>query len=176
MPGETIHTTKTVAETLADLRKVFRSSMIEDFEAIPLDGAAYSVRYHNGATWIDIISQMQATKAMNLRQCYQVVDNLLRWQARGISGLASGQSFMTGLAVTPENTHKASEFIEACGTLGVDPESSWAEIQDVYRVKVKRAHPDAGGDPERFKRLNRALELIKKVKVGESQPGAGERG
>ena len=69
-------------------------------------------------------------------------------------------------AVIFEHTQKAGEFVEACGTLGIDPESSWEEIADVYRVKAKRAHPDAGGDPERFKRLNNAFEAIKKVKGG----------
>ena len=171
MPSEIIYTKKTVAETLSDLRKLFTRGNIEDFEAIPLDGMAYSVRYHNGQTWVEIESRMQPTKATNLRQCYQVIDSLLRWQLRGISGLASGQAFITGLpAVVSEHTQKASEFVEACGTLGVDPETTWEEIYDVYRMKIKRAHPDAGGDPERFKRLNNALEVIRKVKGGEKVP------
>lgn len=165
MPSENIYTKKTVQETLSDLRKMFKRYEIEDFEAIPKDGNVYSIRYHGGGTWIEIESRMQPSKATNLRQCYQVIDSLLKWQLRGVSGLANSQAFMSSALVPiEENRQKASEFVEACGMLGVDPEVSWEEISDVYRVKVKRAHPDAGGDPERFKRLNRAFEIIKKVK------------
>ena len=167
MPSELIYTKKSVQETLSDLRKLFRDHEIEDFEAVPKDGNTYSVRYYGGGTWVEIESRMQPTKSGNLRQCYQVIDSLLRWQLRGVSGLANKQTFMSSALVSISgNAQKASEFVEACGVLGVDPDTSLEEIQDVYRVKAKRAHPDAGGDPERFKRLTRALEVIEKIKKG----------
>ena len=167
MPSEIMFTKKTVTETLSDIRKMFRGHGIEDHEAVPGEGTAYSIRYFNSQTWVEIESRLQPTKAQNLRQCFQVIDSLLRWQVRGVSGLASGQAFMTNALVPTDTTHaKASEFVEACGTLGVDPDTSIEEIRDVYRVKAKRAHPDAGGDAERFKRLTRALEVIEKVKIG----------
>ena len=165
MPSEIIASNKLTNETLADLRHLFKSYGIEDHEAVPMDGNAYAVRYHNGQAWVTIESRIQPTRAKNLRQCFQVIDSLLRWQIRGISGLAGGQAFISGLPVRVDSFgNKASEFVEACGILGVDPEASWDAIYDVYRVKAKRAHPDAGGDAERFKRLNKALETIKKVK------------
>ncbi|HLC30157.1 MAG TPA: J domain-containing protein [Dehalococcoidia bacterium] len=166
MPEEFIKTKKTVPQTLADLRLMFAKAEIEDWEAVPtLDSPAYSVRYHNGQAWVEISSRIQPTKAMNLRQCFQVVDNLLRWQIRGISGVASGQAFISGLpAVVNGPQQKGSEFIEACGTLGVDPEDSWEEISAVFRVKVQRAHPDHGGDAARFKRLNNAYQIVDRVK------------
>lgn len=167
MAIEIMHTYKTIQETLTDLRRLFRRHLIEDFEAVPGDGKVYNVRYHNGQTWIDIGSGMQSTKAANLRQCYQVIESILRWQIRGVAGLAGGQAFVGGgLATTSQSPLKSigDEFIEACGILGVEPDASWDEIHDVFRVKSKRAHPDAGGDPERFKRLKNALEVIRKVK------------
>ena len=167
MPSENINTKKTVQETLSDMRKMFARYEIEDFEAVPKDGNVYSVRYHNGGVWVEIESRIQPSKSTNLRQCYQVIDSLLKWQLRGVSGLANTQAFMSSaLVVASESKQKASEFVEACGVLGVDPDTSLEEIQDVYRVKAKRAHPDAGGDPERFKRLTRALEVIEKIKKG----------
>ena len=170
MPSENIYTKKTVQETLSDLRRMFARYEIEDFEAVPKDGNVYSVRYHNGGVWVEIESRIQPSKATNLRQCYQVIDSLLKWQLRGVSGLANTQAFMSSaLVVASESKQKASEFVEACGVLGVDPEVSWEEISDVYRVKVKRAHPDVGGDPERFKRLSKAFEIIKKVKEPKGQ-------
>ena len=33
-----------------------------------------------------------------------------------------------------------------------------------YRALAKKAHPDAGGDPERFRRLTEAIEWIRKGK------------
>ncbi|GAH61849.1 unnamed protein product, partial [marine sediment metagenome] len=64
-------------------------------------------------------------------------------------------------------------FDEACATLGVEPEASWEEIDRVYKVKVQYAHPDkAGGDPDRFKRIQKAYDYLKKVKG----PGKGGKG
>jgi DnaJ family protein A protein 2 len=55
-------------------------------------------------------------------------------------------------------------FDEACAIIGVEPEASWDEIVSVYRVKAGFTHPDKGGDPERFKRIQKAYEYLKKVK------------
>ncbi|MBA7693629.1 Co-chaperone protein DjlA [subsurface metagenome] len=107
---------------------------------------------------------------MNLRVCYQVIDNIFRWDARGVSGLVQGKPFMGGDLVAT-GPSKTESFDEACAILGVDPEASWEEIQGVYRIKVNYAHPDKFEKPEekkvaeeRFKRIQRAYELVKKVK------------
>jgi DnaJ-domain-containing protein 1 len=161
-----IKTDKTVSHTLADLRQLFRRYELEEWEPIPAEkGPGYSVRYFRNKTWTEIGSFYQPTKAMNLRVCYQVIDNMFRWEARGVTGLVRGTAFMGGELVATARPEGES-FDEACAILGVDPEASWEEIQRVYQVKVQYVHPDKKGDPDRFKRLTKAYDLIGKVKKG----------
>ena len=165
-----IDTDKTVSQTLADLRKLFRGWEIEDWEPIPgKDNRSYSVRYQKAGQWIEISSQLQPTKAMNLRVCYQVIMYLKLWENRGVTGIAKGVTFVGGLVPTKDIARE--DFEESCATLGVEPDAEWAEIEKVYRVKVQFSHPDTKqGDEairqatERFKRIQRAYEHLKKVK------------
>jgi len=48
--------------------------------------------------------------------------------------------------------------------LGVDPEASREEVEEVYRAKAKFAHPDAGGSGERMALLNWARDEIYRMK------------
>ena len=46
----------------------------------------------------------------------------------------------------------------------------WPSREDVeqrYRDRVKRAHPDAGGDPEEFRRVQWAVEVLRKYRPPE---------
>jgi len=166
-----IKTSKTVSQTLADLRQLFAKWLIEDWEPIPVEnGPGYTVRYFRNRSWTEIGSYYQPTKAMNLRVCYQVIDNMFRWEGRGVSGLVRGTAFMGGELVTTERGGTDS-FDEACAILGVEPEASWEEIDRVFKVKVQYAHPDRFTKPEekkaaeaRFKRIQKAYDLVEKVK------------
>ncbi|GAG82602.1 unnamed protein product [marine sediment metagenome] len=107
---------------------------------------------------------------MNLRVCYQVVDNMFRWEARGVTGVVKGTAFMGGDLVVTGKVEGES-FDEACAIIGVEPEASWEEFDRVFKIKVQYAHPDRFTDPEekkaaelRFKRIQRAYDLVKKVK------------
>ena len=44
--------------------------------------------------------------------------------------------------------------------LGVDPRCSDAEIRRAFREKAKHNHPDKGGDPEVFKKVNEAWQVL----------------
>jgi curved DNA-binding protein CbpA len=50
---------------------------------------------------------------------------------------------------------------ELYDSLGIDPAASQEEIQAAYRRKAKAAHPDAGGSPEAFDRLSKAVAILK---------------
>ena len=166
-----IKTNKTVSQTLADLRRLFAKWAIEDWEPMPVEnGPGYAVRYFRNRSWTEIGSYFQPTKAMNLRVCYQVIDNMFRWEARGVSGLVKGTAFMGGELVAKERSETES-FDEACAILGVEPEASLEEIDRLYKIKVQYAHPDKFKDPPekkaaegRFKRMQKAYDLVKKVK------------
>lgn len=45
--------------------------------------------------------------------------------------------------------------------LGLRPDADLDAIEAVYRAKSKRLHPDAGGNAEAFKELQRAYERVK---------------
>jgi len=168
-----IDTDKTVSQTLADFRKLFNKWGIEDWEPVPgKDGRSYSVRYLHGGQWVEINSQMQPTKAMNLRVCYQVITYLQLWENRGVTGIAKGVTFVGG-GLVPTGTADRDSFAESCAILGVEPEASWSEIEKVYSVKMQFAHPDkfpnASAEEkkaldDRAKRLNKAYEFLNKVK------------
>jgi len=166
-----IDSDKTVSESLAHLRVLFGKWGIEEWEPIPgEDNRSYTVRYLKNKQWVEITSQLQPTKAMNLRVCYQVITYLKLWENRGVTGIAQGVTFVGGL-VTTENNADREDYEQSCAVLGVDSAASLAEVEGVYKTKVKFAHPDHFTDPEerkqaeeRFKRIDKAYNYIKKVK------------
>ena len=48
--------------------------------------------------------------------------------------------------------------------LGVSSSSSFEEVKRQYKLLVKQAHPDLGGDPKYFKEVKEAFEYFKKHK------------
>jgi DnaJ family protein A protein 2 len=44
--------------------------------------------------------------------------------------------------------------------LGLTGKPTWDEIKSVYRKLVLKHHPDRGGDPEMFKKVQAAYELL----------------
>ena len=162
----TIGTKKTVSQTLVDLRSLFGKWDIEDWEPVPAEqGPGYAIRYFRNKVWTEIGSFNQPTKAMNLRVCFQVVDNMFRWEARGVTGIVKGTAFMGGQDLVATKRTETESFDEACAVLGVEPDASFEEVKRVYAVKAQYAHPDHGGDAERFKRIQKAYEFIGKVKA-----------
>lgn len=167
-----IQTKKSVQETLADLRKLFKKYDIDDWEPIPIDGGAgYAVRYLHNKNWTEIKSTYQPTKAMNIRICFQVISYMFQWENRGVQGLVKGTTFMGAEVVTTSGNREES-LDEAFAILGVDPGASLEEVENTYRVKAKFNHPDKFTDTddkkraeERFKRIQKAYELIKKLKA-----------
>ncbi len=167
-----IDTKKTVPETLADLRRVFRKTGLEDYEPVPADdGPGYSVRYRqNGQPWATISSTIQPRKAQNLRVCYDVIFKLFLWAERGVSGVSQGVTFI-GTALEVGDDVRSDSVDEAFFTIGVEPTDDLEMIEAVYRTKIKRIHPDTIRDPDEKKqaearaaRLNKAMELVRKVK------------
>lgn len=68
----------------------------------------------------------------------------------------------------PGVRHRAREVLRARDGLGdayrlvgVTPEAPREVVEAAYRARAKTLHPDAGGDPERFKRLAAAMDRIR---------------
>ncbi len=169
----TMETTKTIPDTLGDLRKLFRKYSTEDWEPIPGDGDhSYAVRWLQAGQWMTVSSLIQPTKAKNLRQCYQVIQYLFLWGSRGVGGVSQGVTFIHGGLAVTGNHQPEDALAEAYATLGVEPTTSMEEITSIYRTKSRYAHPDGVQDPEekqvreaRSKRLNHAYQVIEKARA-----------
>ncbi|KAN0061674.1 Type I HSP40 co-chaperone [Thecaphora frezii] len=60
--------------------------------------------------------------------------------------------------------------------LGVSPTASDAELKKAYRKKALQAHPDKGGDPEEFKAITAAYEILSDADKRELYDRFGEAG
>ena len=170
----TMVSNKTVSETLQDLRQLFSRYEIEEWEPIRTESdISYTVRYRTAGQWVSISSRMGTTRARNLRQCYQVIQYLFLWAARGVGGVSQGVTFIHGGLVRVSEEARVDDLAESYAIIGVEGSASLNEIGDVYRAKIKHNHPDGVKDPEeklaredRVKRLNGAYELIQKARGG----------
>ena len=130
----TIETTKTIPETLSDLRLLFSRYEIEDWEPIPGDvDHSYSVRYVKQSQWMTISSVIQPSKAHNLRQCYQVIRYLFLWSTRGVGGVSQGVTFIHGGLATLDNNQTNDTLAEAYATLGVEITATVEEVGSPFR-------------------------------------------
>lgn len=60
--------------------------------------------------------------------------------------------------------------------LGVHSGATQAEIKKAYQKLALRLHPDKGGDPERFKEINEAYDVLKDPNKRETYDAVGEDG
>lgn len=60
--------------------------------------------------------------------------------------------------------------------LGVSPSASAAEIKKAYRQAAMKHHPDKGGDPEQFKQITKAYEILGDEEKRERYNKYGEKG
>jgi len=95
--------------------------------------------------------------------CYLSVDSNLHAIAltiealRGIARWGTGdmmEAAFTGFTALPERAGPANWW----ETLGVPINATLDQAKEAYRILVKKHHPDAGGDPELFRRLQEAWE------------------
>lgn len=60
--------------------------------------------------------------------------------------------------------------------LGITKNSSVADIKKAYRKLAIRHHPDKGGDPEMFKEISRAYEVLSDPEKRKTYDEYGEEG
>lgn len=59
-------------------------------------------------------------------------------------------------------------------TLGVDRKATKDEIRKAYRRRARKAHPDAGGNPEDWHRLQRALVVLRDDRARQKYDRTGD--
>lgn len=154
-----LETEKTVQQTLTDLAKLFKEMDIEDWAPIPDDvGPGYTIKFLWSKKWVPIKSQLQPTKAGNIRMCYRAIHYVWEMQIRGITGVVSQAMNEMGLVATGA----ADALAEDYALLGLDNDAPPDDIKDGYRKKAQKYHPDnkVTGDPDTFKAIDRAYKRL----------------
>jgi len=125
-------------------------------------GNGVTVRYLRNGTW-QSVSCRQSTYAENLRQIFFFLDRLRIAERHGIvyQGLTSSKEVakIADVVVEPQQ-----ELEDAYDILGVSSDDPTDLVKQVYQRKVMFYHPDKGGDPEKFKRITKAYELIMQIR------------
>lgn len=127
----------------------------------PADGGAAVYFTRKGAKVVFACDRYQHV-AENLRAIAMHLEALRGMERWGVGTL--DQAF-AGYAALPENASAESWW----SVLGLDGAPSTVEAIDVaYRAAAKRAHPDAGGSPEAFVRVQRAAEEGRRALDGDA--------
>lgn len=139
-----------------------------DFEITWEEERAYSgrpvgakVEFYRHSVWQSISCYRFGTRAENLRQCFLLIERLRIAEKFGVryAGLTSA----TDVTVHKNTVQdEKRDLLDAFDTLGVGPDDPVELVKDVYRKKSMYYHPDKGGNPEKFKKITAAYELILK--------------
>ncbi len=118
------------------------------------------VRYLRNGQWQTISCYGFPTRPANLRQCFLLLDRLRIAEQHGVQ--YEGLSHSTEVAAPDTESGRRENILDAYDTLGAGPDDPVELMKDIYRRKSMYYHPDKGGDPEKFKKLTEAYELILK--------------
>ena len=118
------------------------------------------VRYMRGGQWQEVACFGFPNRAMNLRQCFLLLESLRIAEQHGVQ--YQGLTFTKDLATTTGESARRETLLDAYDILGVSPDDPIELVKSVYTKKCQFYHPDKGGDPEKFKKLTNAYELIMK--------------
>ena len=78
----------------------------------------------------------------------------------GMPGMPPGMGGFGGGGGGEEEDRAPADTTHLYEVLGVAKTASPTEIKKAYMVLAKKAHPDKGGDPEKFKEITKAYELL----------------
>jgi hypothetical protein len=118
------------------------------------------VRYMRNNQWQEVACFGFPNRSMNLRQCFLLIERLRIAEQHGVQ--YQGLTYTKDLATTTGETARRESLMDAYDILGVSPDDTIDLIKDIFRRKSMHYHPDKGGTDEKFKRLNKAYELIMK--------------
>jgi hypothetical protein len=121
----------------------------------------------NGPQWVKILRSSPSFRSISLERVLEVLEKYV-----ADSGLPSavlgGLREAAGGAKQQKSRPKAhserrgqeSERVAALRLLGLPPGSSDDEIESAFRKAARHHHPDVGGDPERFRAVVDARNLL----------------
>ena len=109
--------------------------------------------YNQKGRTVTLVMGKQQRAVDNLRVLYLAVEAMRLNEVRGIHELL--ESAYLQLAA-PAQVADPYEVLE------IRPDASLEVVEAVYKAKVKMVHPDKGGSELLMKRLNQAIEAIRK--------------
>ena len=119
------------------------------------------VRYLRNGIWQQIACYAFTTRASNLRQIFLLIQRLRIAEQQGVQYQGLTFSREVAQAGIDEGERERKEtLLDAYDILGVNPDDPLGMVGEIYRKKSTYYHPDKGGDPEKFKRLTAAYNLI----------------
>jgi len=97
---------------------------------------------------------------------------------KGKGGKGSPMGMPMGIGVDDDEPPDQEELDSSklYDLLGVEKDASPAEIKKAYRVMAMRHHPDKGGDPDTFKDIQHAFEVLSDPDKRERYDAFGEEG
>src|SRR2546430_16881142 len=158
-------TKKTWHQTMEDLEDEMRRWGIIQWETNYPKGArseAWSQKeidrtvkltYNKNGKTVNLIMGKQNRAVDNLRVLYLAIEAMRLNERRGISDVL--ESAYLQLAAPPQA-------IDPYELLEIRPDASLEVAEAVYKAKVRNIHPDRGGSTEHMKRLNQAINEIRK--------------
>jgi hypothetical protein len=155
----TIHTTVSWEQTMRELRETMAKWGVADWDVFkPSErGGTVTLKYVKNGRTVTLPMSRQATAKDNLRVLYLAVEAMRMNDKREIGDVI--QDAYLQLAA-PES------FIDPYELLGIRPDTDIEIAEAAYKAKVRKAHPDAGGSEEQMKKLNDAIEKIRKERNG----------
>lgn len=169
------YTTKTFSQTMDDLRATFDRWGVSDWRVAPARGsrrqrqsreeARVTVLWSLRGQVVTVTLDEYDTDAENLRAIYNSIEALRLIEHRGVTALM--REIFAQLprpASSPALPMPAPAATDPYAIIGVTAAMSLDEIEAIYRVRARKAHPDAGGSVEAMAALNAAIERIRKEK------------
>jgi hypothetical protein len=161
----TIHTDKSWQATMRELSDTMSKWGIKEWDTNYPKGARLEgmrqteedrtvhLTYHKDGRPVKLTMGKQARAVDNLRVLYLAVEAMRMNEKRGLGEVI--QDAYLQLA-GPEPT------IDPYQLLGIRPDASIEFAEAAWKFMMKSAHPDAGGSEEQVKKLNAAIEQIRK--------------
>lgn len=159
-----ITTNKSWASTKAELANCFALWGVRDWEVnanvmesratardLTKQQRAVTVRYIKDGKPIELTLDAQSRPVDNLRALFLCVDDMRLIEHRGLSETVKAAYMQLA---GPAGGRDPWE------VLGLRPGASKDDVEAMYRVRAKTAHPDAGGSGEAMAELNAARDRV----------------
>lgn len=110
-----------------------------------------TVRFMKGDREVVLVSDTQDSATGNLKLIQLCVDDMRMIERRGLAETMQSAYMQLAAPVTERDPYEV---------LGLRPGASPDEVEAMYRVRAKSAHPDRGGSNEAMAELNSARDQL----------------